>query len=141
MSGTAPAWATARLLMVCAALVGLFFMHGLPAQSCPGAAGAPDTTMTPMPAAASTMAPGPTRHRMAHGVSDGGDTVSGHGGVCVSTTPPRGLDLLVQSALMAAIALVLTTSLPWPGPRSRAGRAALPRAGPDIRARLCVSRT
>lgn len=154
MSGTASGWVTARLLIVCAALAALFSMHGLPAQSCPGGAGVSGTAMesatvsTPAATRAASPDPGapgagmvgtPTQRWMAHG-SVVGEMGSGHGGVCVSTTPPRGLDSLIQSLLVTALVVAASAPLPGHGARPGAGRAP-PRAGPEVLARLCVSRT
>ncbi len=146
MGGTFSARAIARLLSVCGVLAGVFLMHALPAQACAGGA---------MPGSAMTAAPGPMRHvghSAALGAPAGTGTLpslttrgleSGHGNVCVSTSPPRGVNGLIALLLLAAAgAFVVTTRLPDQGGRPRRARhRGPPRAGSALLTTLCVSRT
>jgi len=107
----------ARLLTALAVLAGVFLMHGLPAQDCSGAA---------MPTMAAT----------AHAGMDMG---SGHGGVCVFTTPTRDhAPILALVLLFVAVVLtVLWRPLLVGGP-SRRGP---PVFGARLLTVVCVFRT
>jgi hypothetical protein len=106
----------ARLLTVFAVLAGVFLMHGLPAQDCSGAA------MPSMTAVAHT----------------GMDMDSGHGGVCVFTTPSRDhAPLLALVLLFVAVLLTVVWRPLLVGGPSRRG----PPSGAELLTLVCVSRT
>jgi hypothetical protein len=106
----------ARLLTVFAVLAGVFLMHGLPAQDCSGAA------MPSMTAVAHT----------------GMDMGSGHGGVCVFTTPSRDhAPVLALVLLFVALLLTVVWRPLLVGGPSRRG----PPSGPELLTMVCVSRT
>ena len=107
----------ARLLTALAVLAGVFLMHGLPAQDCGGAA------MSSMSAVAHT----------------GADMDSGHGGLCVFTTPSHDQGPLLALALLfvAVVLTVVWRPLLVGGP-SRRGP---PRSGAELLTVVCVSRT
>jgi len=142
MRGTVSAGAIARLLTVCALVGGLFLMHGLPAQACAGGSGMATTAMTGMATG------GPGGQAILSGAPVHGDHAAarpagpGHGAPCVFTPAPRGLDALLALLLLATTAALAASARParGAGPASR-GRRAPPRAGPELLATLCVSRT
>ena len=126
MRGTA----IARLATVCAVLVGLFLMHGLPAQACPAGAAMPVTAMN---------AASHTEHPRAH---DAPAASAEHGSSCVFTPAPRGIDSLLALLLLAATAALLERLRPaFGGGRHPGSRRAPPRAGAELLTALCVSRT
>ncbi|EWM12543.1 hypothetical protein KUTG_02847 [Kutzneria sp. 744] len=106
----------ARLLTVFAVLAGVFLMHGLPAQDCSAA-------MPAMGAVAHT----------------GMDMGSGHGGVCVFTTPSR--DHLPILALVLLFVAVLLTVLWRPLLVAGPSRRGPPLFGARLLTVVCVSRT
>ncbi|TCO54871.1 DUF6153 family protein [Actinocrispum wychmicini] len=129
MHRTVPARAIARLLTVTAVLAGLFAMHGLPAQACPGGAGA---------VMSEAMSADATSH---HATPTSGDAaapaMSGHGSVCAATLTPRGSDT------SSGVTPVLVTSTPptrTVHPRRPRDRGP-PLAKADLLTTLCVSRT
>lgn len=129
MRGTASAGAMARLLTVCAVLIGLFLMHGLPAQACPAG--------TAMSAVTTGHAEHPVLGLGAHGDQ------AAHGTPCVFTPAPRGIDAMLTLLLLLASAVVLV-SPPRPalvGDRHPRRHRAPPRTGEQLLTRLCVSRT
>jgi hypothetical protein len=143
MRGTVSAGAIVRLLTVCALVTGLFLMHGLPAQACAGGSGMATTAMTGM----ATSGPG-GQAIILSGAPVHGDhaaarpAVPGHGTPCVFTPAPRGLDALLALLLLAATAALAASARPARGTRSAPrSRRAPPRAGPELLATLCVSRT
>ncbi|MBB5890270.1 hypothetical protein [Kutzneria kofuensis] len=107
----------ARLLTVLAVLAGVFLMHGLPAQDCSGVAM-------------------PTMTAVAH---PGMDMGSGHGGVCVFTTPSR--DQAPLLALVLLVVAVLLTVLWRPLLVGGPSRRGPPLAGAQLLTMVCVSRT
>jgi hypothetical protein len=149
VSGTVlAARASARLLTVCAVLAGLFFMHALLAQGCPGGTGMPAsaTPASVMPVAAmadqhtEATGHGATPHAPAavptHTAADNG--------VCVATPPKRNAAGGLAYAL--ALAAAVSTALPRYDPRMRRrGRGATHRAPPlggaALLTALRVSRT
>lgn len=104
---------TARLLTVCAVLVGVFAMHGLPAQACAGGTG------TAMGVATSA----------AH------NAMSEHGTPCVATLTPRGFDVS-----LVVLPLVETSMPPTRSPESWSRQDRGPPLS-DLLSKLCVSRT
>ena len=142
MRGTVSAGAIARLLAVCALVTGLFLMHGLPAQACAGGSGMATAAMAGMATG------GPGGHAVPSGAPVHGDhavvwpAAPGHGTPCVFTPAPRGLDALLALLLLAATAAPAASARPVRGARhTPRGRRAPPRAGPELLATLCVSRT
>jgi hypothetical protein len=134
MRGTAVSGAVARLLAACAVLVGLFLMHGLPAQSCAAGSGMA-TTAHPLEAA-----PVPAMaHPPAAGTAMPGS--AGHGTACVALPAPRGVDVLLALLLLAvATALLPAVRAVGDAARHPSGRRAPP-GGAALLTRLCVSRT
>lgn len=143
MRGSASARVIARLLTVCAVLIGLLLMHGLPAQACAdGTGGMAATAMTGMPASGHSdgtiLAAGSVHGKMVGSPAAAGE----HGTVCVFTPAPRGIDALLALLLAAIVALV--SSPRWPnlgGSHSPISHRAPPPTGADLLTALCVSRT
>ncbi|NIY62550.1 hypothetical protein [Streptomyces malaysiensis] len=142
--------AAARLLAVCAVLLGLFLMHGAPATAASGCHGT-------MPASAPVEHAGQTAGGH-HGDSHHGDTAmvaagsvaphaapqevsAEHGAQCVAT-PTRDRLLLPVWALVAVA--VVAFSVEWPTGRDRAageaGRRGPPGGGRELLLRVCVAR-
>lgn len=138
-----------RWLTVCALMLGLFAMHGLPAAAGTGCHGDPTVTMTdPAPVAqpmAPVAAPMTPRQRQAGAVASSPASPHSTGGSCVSTPPriPSGLtgpSLLGMAGLLAA--LLVTAGAQAGGPRWRARRRrGPPVAGIVLLTQVCVSRT
>ena len=112
----------ARLLTLCAVLVGVFLMHGLPAQSCAGGS---------MPVTMTVMAP-------VH-VAPLTEMGPGHDDLCVFTMPSHGSDGLLALLLIAVVAWFAPL---WPSSRVfRHRRRGPPLAGVRLLSQVCVSRT
>ncbi|WP_186382941.1 DUF6153 family protein, partial [Amycolatopsis rhizosphaerae] len=130
----------------CAVLVGLFAMHGLPAQGCAAGSGAHATTMsmTMTERVAEAVVPGEVSQgdrTAAHpGTQD--DRTAG-GAACVFTPASRGIDaLLVLLLLAATVALAWLAPLPgFVGRGNPRSHRAPPRTGAQLLTTLCVSRT
>lgn len=143
----------ARLMML-AVVVGLFVMHGLPAQACAGGGGmSPSdpvaTSGEQMPAQMSAQSsvadavasPHPTRPDRP--LTAARSAMPGHGAACVFTAPARN----PAAALLALLVLAAVALLVTPTP-SRTGRLRRPfqhrgppRGGAELLTTLCVSRT
>jgi hypothetical protein len=140
---TLSARATARLIAVCAVLVGLFFMHGLPAQHCSGGVGGSAPMMTHSPTVAiAADDPGKAAGGMTASASRS-LAESAAGAVCVSTPPPPGwAGLLALLLAIGAVGLagVLRSAQPATQPRNLRLRAP-PLAGAALLMNLCVFRT
>lgn len=143
----------ARLITVCAVLAGLFVMHGLPAQGCPGGmeASAPSMTHLSMvhPVTVATVAgrldtatatlAGSVSHPLAHPPS--GADAGEPGELCMSTPPPpgwAGLALLLGTSVVG-LASVLDSADRATRPKGQRRRAP-PLAGCALLMNLCVSR-
>lgn len=144
--------AAARLVAVCAVLAGLFAMHGLSGQGCPGGLGAPTTSMrhpvrmataTDGPAlAAAAMATSVSRPLMHSKVTIGMDGQLGE--VCLATTPSSGWAARLLALLVGVSVIGVTTALRSPTVISHPDncqRRAPPLAGSTLLRELCVSRT
>ncbi|MGH4007493.1 MAG: hypothetical protein ACRDTH_04885 [Pseudonocardiaceae bacterium] len=146
MSGTPSARAIARLLMVGAVLAGVFLMHDLPAQACPGGTGMPASSMTATPALTAhsgepTQVAAAAHGEMAHALPAAHATTTGHGSVCVSTPPPRSHDGLLTLLLAAGALASPARLLHVDSQRGRASRRAPPPTESELLTTLCVSRT
>jgi hypothetical protein len=140
MRGTAPARAIARLLTLGAVLAGLFAMHGLAAQACPGGTGMSAPVMT----APATAHPGgitPMRGPKAAALPSADADMPGHGTVCVFTPAPRGISALLALLLLAATVPLVSPAWPVVGVRSPISHRAPPHGGAELLTTLCVSRT
>ncbi len=151
MSGGAlSARATARLIAMCAVLAGLFAMHGLPAQGCPGGVEAsapsmahPVTVVTAadgleMAAGMAVSASRPLAYAVAEAGADAGEA----GVLCVSTPPSpgwAGLLALLLGVGVLGLASVLGLADRATRPRGQRRRAP-PLAGSALLMNLCVSR-
>ena len=129
----------ARVLMPCAVLVGVAFMHSLAAgaMGCSGGASAGGAAMAPTEW---TDHENPVAHSgvPASPVLDAPMSATGHGAVCVST-PPR--THLAVPAPPQSVMLGMDPSPAVAPVRAIGTAAAQPRAGPDRLIDLCVSRT
>lgn len=153
VSGRTHRSGTARLLAVCALLLGLFAMHGLPASAADGCHAQMAAAAVPVMAdGADGMAPAPAEHAAAAGHTDGlpggaqlhhGAEAKQGGSLCVSTL---GRDRLVLTAL-DLIAVVALWSATGPAvPRRVAAFLVRRRRGPPMAGRsllhhVCVART
>ncbi len=143
MRGKVPARAIVRVLTLFAVLVGLFLMHGLPAQACSGGTGMSATVMTQTaPGGPDGQALVGTAHALTTVGSAALPAAPGHGAVCLFVSPPRGIDALLALLLLAAaVALVRIVRPPLGAVGGRRRHRAPPRAGMELLTRLCVSRT
>ena len=116
----------ARLLTLFAVLVGIFLMHGLPAQSCAAGSGDMSTVIT-------------VDHAPHLGPAMGPAMGPGHGGVCVFTMPSR--DHAPVLALVLLLVAVLLTVLWRPLLVGGPGRRGPPVSGVQLLTVVCVSRT
>lgn len=135
---------SARLIAVCAVLLGLFLMHGAPATAAEGCHGAMPSVTVPMHDghAASTMtSPAPPTTAQSAQASRAGDGSGMHGVQCVST-PAHERNPLPAAGLYAAGALLVA----WfpAGLRAATGwtrRRGPPAGGRDLLIQVCVART
>jgi hypothetical protein len=141
--------AKARLLAVCALLLGLFLMHGGPPAAAGGCHGAmPDALSAAMPIGHTGVDTPPAAtpaHAGQHVGTSAGIFVSGMGGtLCVSTPARGGLPLpppapLLAVFLFAGLAVFGLTGRP--AGLSAGGRRAPPRGGRRLLLQVCVART
>ncbi len=138
-----------RWLAVCALVLGLFAMHGLPAAAGTGCHDDPTVTMTdPAPVAqpmAPVAAPMTPQQQRAGAMASSPSSPHSTGGSCVSTPPriPSGLpgpSLLGVAGLLAALLVTAgaQAGIPWWRARRRRGP---PVAGIVLLTQVCVSRT
>ncbi|MFG2560746.1 hypothetical protein [Streptomyces sp. NPDC048496] len=141
----------ARLIAVCAVLLGLFLMHGAPATAAEGCHGAMPSVTVPMHAVTGPMHDGhaaptmtsaalPTTAQSAQ-AARAGDGSGMHGVQCVST-PAHERNPLPTAGLSAAVALPAA----WfpAGLRAATGwtrRRGPPAGGRDLLIQVCVART
>ncbi|MCM2419094.1 hypothetical protein [Streptomyces sp. RKAG293] len=140
--------ATARLLTLCAVLLGLFLMHGAPATAAEGCHGAMSAA-SPMPhghdpAAMTSTVP----DAMGSATSPpGAQQVSGaslmHGALCVSTAARDQTPLPMGGALLAVVATTTVGMLAnRPVPLGRTGRRGPPPpGGRSLLLTVCIART
>lgn len=134
----------ARLLAVCAVLLGLFLMHGAPASAADGCHGT-------MPQAApmagghdhTTMNSSPTPDASGdHPTVQAAPPTGMSGALCVATPAPERMPLpppgLLAVAVMAVLAAALGGRL-WAGASIR--RRGPPGGGRDLLLRACIART
>lgn len=130
----------ARLLAVCAVLLGLFLMHGAPASTAEGCSGDPTVTSAlhhsdAVPRLAAYAA-------MAHPDTSGAWAMSagGHGAQCASISAPDRLlpvpALLTAVALVSLMAWCLYGAVAWDRRRHRG-----PPGGRQLLLQVCVART
>ncbi|MGW1546243.1 hypothetical protein [Streptomyces sp. NPDC002346] len=135
---------SARLIAVCAVLLGLFLMHGAPATAAEGCHGAMPSVTVPMHDghAAPTMAStAPSTTAQSAQAARAGDGSAMHGVQCVST-PAHERNPLPTAGLYAAGALPVA----WfpAGLRAATGwtrRRGPPAGGRDLLIQVCVART
>ncbi|MEU1404834.1 hypothetical protein ABZ471_21130 [Streptomyces sp. NPDC005728] len=136
----------ARLLAVCAVLLGLSLMHGAPATAASGCHEAAAQT-APMPAghdaAAMITAGGPAATQHAQTAVQAAGTSGTHGTLCVSTPaqeriplPSAGLVAVVAVAMLAAWALA-----PLRAATGRTRRRGPPAGGSELLLQVCIART
>ncbi|MFI6847091.1 hypothetical protein OG535_20510 [Kitasatospora sp. NBC_00085] len=129
--------ATARLLLLCALLAGLFLMHGSPTSA--GGCHEPEPS-------AAVAAPVLVQH---HGGPDTGPSLAGprtHGGdrpavSCVSARDRDGAQLPAPGPQALAPAALPLAALAGPHRRPAGGPRAPPAAGRHLLLRVCVART
>jgi hypothetical protein len=133
---------TARLLAVCALVVGLFLMHGMPMAAADGCHGMTATSMSmpqTAPAAMASHAPGSATGHLAEDVPHV-SSVGMDGTLCVSTPAHEPLSV----AAVGALALVVFAAWTPHGRRSVTGGMRWrgpPGGGRGMLLRVCVART
>lgn len=134
----------ARLLAVCAVLLGVFLMHGAPAVAAGGCSGDPAVSSAAHHGDATARAMAAAHAAMAHPDASGVWAVSGaggHGAQCVARSAPDRLPVS-EPALVTAVALALLTAwclyrvFGW-GRRRHRG----PPGGRQLLLQVCVART
>ncbi|MEU0832638.1 hypothetical protein [Streptomyces sp. NPDC005969] len=135
---------SARLIAVCAVLLGLFLMHGAPATAAEGCHGAMPAVTVPThgghaaPTMTSAALPATAQSAQAARAGDGSQM---HGVQCVST-PAHKRNPLPTTGLYAAVALPaawLPAGLPAAAGWTR--RRGPPAGGRDLLIQVCVART
>ncbi|MFB6679041.1 hypothetical protein ACFCWG_42915 [Streptomyces sp. NPDC056390] len=133
----------ARLLALCAVLLGLFLMHGSPASSaegCHGAMSAP--TALSAKHAGTAMASTPPAG-MTHAAVQQTSAMSSMGGAMCLSTPPRDFTTLPVAGLMAVVAvLAVLPVVGRPVALGRTGRRGPPTpGGRSLLLQVCIART
>jgi hypothetical protein len=136
----------ARLLALCAVLLGLFLMHGAPASAADGCHGAVPTTATAHQghnaAAMTTAATAAMVHPVDPQIQATDGAAMGHGAQCVST--PARDRLPLPAAGLVALAVAALTALSWadrPWSLARTGRRGPPAGGRGLLLQVCIART
>ncbi|RFC78437.1 hypothetical protein DXZ75_05370 [Streptomyces sp. AcE210] len=131
----------ARLLALCAVLLGLFLMHGSPAnaaEGCHGPMSAPAALSAEHAgtAMASTSSSGTT-----HAAAQQASTMSAMGGAICVSTPAR--DFVPVAGLMAVVAvLAVVPAVERPVALGRTGRRGPPTpGGRSLLLQVCIART
>ncbi|GAA2782902.1 hypothetical protein GCM10010521_71920 [Streptomyces rameus] len=139
--------ATARLLVSCAVLFGLFFMHGAPAGAAEGCHGAMSTVATtPMSGGQDSAAMARAHPSAAHGAGPAvraAEASGMPGTLCVSTPAHERVALPAPDLLVVAGAVAPAV---WALARLRAavagtGRRGPPGGGRGLLLKVCVART
>ncbi|MEV0494376.1 hypothetical protein [Streptomyces atratus] len=134
----------ARLVAVCAVLLGLFLMHGAPATAAEGCHGAMPSVTVPVQhghAASTTTSAAPPTPAQSAPAAHAGDGSGTHGVQCVFT-PAHERNPLPTGGLYAAVAVPAA----WfpAGLRAATGwtrRRGPPAGGRDLLIQVCVART
>jgi hypothetical protein len=132
--------------MVCALLLGLFWMHGAPsaAEGCHGATAAatlPISHHHPLAAAAMTSPHPPDAGPEISRRTTAGALVRVDGDTCVSTPALRGVELPAVLLLAVLIPGLYGPGAARAGRRGRARRRGPPGCGRELLLRVCVART
>ncbi|MCX4878273.1 hypothetical protein [Streptomyces sp. NBC_00847] len=139
----------ARLIGVCALLLGLFLMHGAPATAAEGCHGAMPSATAHMPGshAVSTMTTARTRATAQSApvasVAQAADGSGLHGELCLSTAAQERNPLSAPALLTASAVAVPAAWSPAPllAATSRARRRGPPAGGRDLLNQVCIART
>ncbi|KIF02293.1 hypothetical protein PL81_30810 [Streptomyces sp. RSD-27] len=142
MSGQRSRGGIARLVALCAVLLGLFLMHGAPATAAEGCHSAMSHG-TPMDDGHRHAAMSPAAETTSHGVILASSMLGTGGGSCVSTPAHERLSLPAPGLLAVVVFGALTAAL---SARLRAagggtGRRGPPHRGRDLLNRVCIART
>ncbi|MET8014055.1 hypothetical protein ABZU86_32470 [Streptomyces sp. NPDC005271] len=139
----------APLLALCAALLGLFLMHGAPASAVDGCHGAMPMTATATAyeghhaTAEASAAQAALTNRPGAGRAQPMDGAGTHGALCVST-PARDRIPLPTTGLVSLVALAGLAAMSWaagPWSLARTGLRAPPTGGRALLLRIGVART
>ncbi|MGW6151707.1 hypothetical protein ACWFRM_01025 [Streptomyces sp. NPDC055144] len=133
----------ARLLALCAVLLGLFLMHGAPAnaaEGCHGAISAPAALSTEHAGTAMASTPSSV---MTHAAAQQASAMSVMGGAMCLSTPARDFTTLQVVGLMAVVAvLAVLPVVGRPVALGRTGRRGPPTpGGRSLLLQVCVART
>ncbi|WP_328891994.1 hypothetical protein [Streptomyces sp. NBC_00316] len=133
----------ARLLALCAVLLGLFLMHGAPATAAGGCHGEMTAPAAMHEAPTAVAMESMTPPVMAHsGAQQAADTAAMHGALCVST-PARDKTPLPIGGLVAVAAILAAGYLagrPWALGRT-GRRGPPPSGGRSLLLQVCIART
>ncbi|WP_035841378.1 hypothetical protein [Kitasatospora azatica] len=145
--------AGARLLLLCAVLVGLFLMHGAPATAVGGChdgartVSMPSHAMHPAEPVAAPV-PDPMTEPMAerlspaatHATANAAAHAPAHGGSCLATQARSSVPLPVAAAVAAVLVLQIGVPRPRLGLGRRARRRGPPDSGRQLLLQVCVAR-
>ncbi|MFE9868930.1 hypothetical protein ACFYPZ_41020 [Streptomyces sp. NPDC005506] len=133
----------ARLLALCAVLLGLFLMHGAPANAAEGCHG-PMSAPAALSAehAGTAMASTPSSG-MTHAAAQQASTMSTMGGAMCVSTPPRDFTTLPGIGLMAVVAVLAVLAVVGrPMALGHTGRRGPPTpGGRSLLLHVCIART
>ncbi|MGW8684952.1 hypothetical protein ACWGNN_28645 [Streptomyces sp. NPDC055817] len=132
----------ARLLALCAVLLGLLLMHGAPANAAEGCHGAMSAPAA-LPAKHAGTAMASTSSSATHAAAQQASAMSAMGGTMCVSTPARDLTTLPVAGLMAVVAvLAVLPAVGRPVALGRTGRRGPPTpGGRSLLLQVCIART
>ncbi|MFE5179318.1 hypothetical protein [Streptomyces sp. NPDC056634] len=132
----------ARLLALCAVLLGLFLMHGSPAsaaEGCHGAMSAPTALSAKHAGAAMASTP---LAGMTHAAAQQTSAMSSMDGAMCLSTPARDFTTLPVAGLMAVVAVAVLPVVGRPVALGSTGRRGPPTpGGRSLLLQVCIART
>ncbi|MFE4253364.1 hypothetical protein ACFRU3_28390 [Streptomyces sp. NPDC056910] len=133
----------ARLLALCAVLVGLLLMHGAPANAAEGCHGAMSAPAALPAKHAGTAMASTSSSVMTHAAAQQASAMSAMGGTMCVSTPARDATTLPEASLMAVVAvLAVFPVLGRPVALGRTGRRGPPTpGGRNLLLQVCIART
>ncbi|WP_329567767.1 hypothetical protein [Streptomyces sp. NBC_01361] len=133
----------ARLLALCAVLLGLFLMHGSPANAAEGCHGTMSAPAALSAEHAGTAMASTPSSGMTHAAAQQMSAMSAMGGAMCVSTPARDFTTLPVAGLMAVIAVLAVVPIVGrPVALGRTGRRGPPTpGGRSLLLQVCIART